>query len=126
MSDSVRPHKTAAHQAPPALGFSRQKHWSELPFPSPMQASENEVVQSSLTLSDPMNCSLSGSTAHGIFQARVLEWVPLPYPSRERQTLVNDEEIEKGTKKKHLILLAKRRELIQKPEFKKLLLNPER
>ena len=91
-----------------------------------MQASENEVVQSSLTLSDPMNCSLSGSTAHGIFQARVLEWVPLPYPSRERQTLVNDEEIEKGTKKKHLILLAKRRELIQKPEFKKLLLNPER
>ena len=126
MSDSVRPHKTAAHQAPPALGFSRQKHWSELPFPSPMQASENEVVQSSLTLSDPMNCSLSGSTAHGIFQARVLEWVPLPYPSRERQTLVNDEEIENGTKKKHLILLAKRRELIQKPEFKKLLLNPER
>ena len=30
----------AAHQAPLALGFSRQEHWSGLPFPSPMQASE--------------------------------------------------------------------------------------
>ena len=31
---------TAAHQAPPSLGFSRQEHWSGLPFPSPMQESE--------------------------------------------------------------------------------------
>ena len=30
----------AAHQAPPSLGFSRQKHWSRLPFPSPMHDSE--------------------------------------------------------------------------------------
>ena len=30
----------AAHQAPPSLGFSRQKHWSGLPFPSPMHESE--------------------------------------------------------------------------------------
>ena len=28
--------ETAAHQAPPSLGFSRQEHWSGLPFPSPM------------------------------------------------------------------------------------------
>ena len=32
--------KTAAHQAPPSLGFSRQEHWSGLPFPSPMHESE--------------------------------------------------------------------------------------
>ena len=31
---------TAAHQAPPSLGFSRQEHWSGLPFPSPMHESE--------------------------------------------------------------------------------------
>ena len=31
---------TAAHQAPPSLGFSRQEHWSGLLFPSPMHASE--------------------------------------------------------------------------------------
>ena len=32
--------ETAAHQAPPSLGFSWQEHWSELPFPSPMHESE--------------------------------------------------------------------------------------
>ena len=31
---------TAAHQAPPSTGFSRQEHWSGLPFPSPMHDSE--------------------------------------------------------------------------------------
>jgi len=32
--------QTAAHQAPPSLGFSRQEHWSGLPFPSPIHESE--------------------------------------------------------------------------------------
>ena len=36
--------------------------------------SESEVAQSCLTLSDPMDCSLPGSSIHWIFQARVLEW----------------------------------------------------
>ena len=36
--------------------------------------SEREVAQLCRTLSDPMDCSLPGSSAHGIFQARVLEW----------------------------------------------------
>ena len=36
--------------------------------------SESEVAQSCLTLSDPMDCSPRGSSVHGIFQARVLEW----------------------------------------------------
>ena len=36
--------------------------------------SESEVDQSCPTLSDPMDCSLPGSSVHGIFQARVLEW----------------------------------------------------
>ena len=36
--------------------------------------SEREVAQSCLTLSDPMDCSLPGSSVHGIFQAGVLEW----------------------------------------------------
>jgi len=35
---------------------------------------ESEVAQLCPTLSDPMDCSLPGSSAHGIFQARVLEW----------------------------------------------------
>ena len=36
--------------------------------------SESEVAQLCLTFSDPMDCSLPGSSVHGIFQARVLEW----------------------------------------------------
>ena len=36
--------------------------------------SESEVAQSCPTLSDPMDCSLPGSSVHGIVQARVLEW----------------------------------------------------
>ena len=64
----------AAHQAFPSLGFSRQEYWSRLPFPSPMHESESEVAQSCPTLRDPMYCSLPGSSVHGIFQARVLEW----------------------------------------------------
>ena len=47
--------QTAAHQAPPSLGFSRQEHWSALPFPSPMHESEKwkwsrSVVSGSLRL----------------------------------------------------------------------------
>ena len=42
--------------------------------------SESEVAQSCPTFSDPTDCSPPGSSVHGIFQARVLEWVPLPYP----------------------------------------------
>ena len=62
--------------APPSLGFSRQEHWSGLPFPSPMHESKKwkGVAQSCLTLRDPIDCSRPGSSIHGIFQARVLEW----------------------------------------------------
>ena len=42
--------------------------------------SESEVAQSCPTLSDLMDCSLPGFSVHGIFQARVLEWVPVPSP----------------------------------------------
>ena len=41
--------------------------------------SESEVAQSSPTLCDPMDCSLPGSSVHGIFQARVLKWVAISF-----------------------------------------------
>ena len=73
--------QTAAHQAPPSLGFSRQEYWSGLPFPSPGHESEKwkEVAQLCPTLHDPMDCSLPGSSAHEIFQARVLEWIAIAF-----------------------------------------------
>ena len=45
--------------------------------------SESEVTQSYPTLSDPMDCSLPGSSVHGIFQARVLEWGAIAFSSKE-------------------------------------------
>ena len=41
--------------------------------------SESEVAQSCTTVCDPMDCSLPGSSVHGIFQARVLEWGAIPF-----------------------------------------------
>ena len=84
----------AAYQAPPPMGFSRQVYWSGLPLPSLILLlyiqlnrfnltydksylrlqSESKVTQSCPTLCDPMDGSLPGSSVHGIFQARVLEW----------------------------------------------------
>ena len=46
--------------------------------------SESEVVQSCPTLSDPMDCSLPGSSIHGIFQARVLEWGAIAFSDKVR------------------------------------------
>ena len=81
--------QTAAHQASLSLGFSRQEHWSGLPFLSPMQEvkSKSEVAQSCPTLSDPMDCSLPGSSIHGIFQARVLEWGAMALSHMPRDTV---------------------------------------
>ena len=68
--------QTAAHQAPPSLRFSRQEHWSGLTFPSPMHESEKWKWSRSV-VSDPQWphwLQPPGSSIHGIFQARVLEW----------------------------------------------------
>ena len=45
--------------------------------------SESEVAQSYPTLSDPMDCSQPGSSVHGIFQARVLEWGAIAFSRGE-------------------------------------------
>ena len=69
----------AAHQAPLSLGFSRQEYWSgcHFLFQCMKVKIESEVAQSCLTLSDPQDYSLQGSSVHGIFQARVLKWVAI-------------------------------------------------
>ena len=41
--------------------------------------SESEVAQLCLTLCDPMDCSPPGSPVHGVLQARILEWVAIPF-----------------------------------------------
>ena len=51
--------------------------------------SEREVSQSCLTLSDPMDCSLPGSSVHGIFQARVLDWGVITFSAKFVQITTN-------------------------------------
>ena len=50
--------------------------------------SESEVAQSCPTVRDPMDCSPPGSSAHGIFQARVLEWVAIAFSNLKPKYIV--------------------------------------
>ena len=63
---------TAAHQVPPSLGFSRQEHWSGLPFLLQFMKvkRESEVSQLCLTPRDPVDCSPPGSSIHGDFPGK--------------------------------------------------------
>ena len=55
--------------------------------------SESEVAQSCPTLSNPMDCSLPGSSVHGIFQARVLEWGATAFSSAVPDLGINPEKM---------------------------------
>ena len=77
MSDSVRPHRwqpTRLHCPWDSPGKNTGVGCHFL-LQCMKVKSESEVTQSCLTLHDPMDCSPPGSSDHGIFQARVLEWV---------------------------------------------------
>ena len=77
--------ETAARQASPSLGFSRQEHWSGLPFPSAVhereRERESESVQSCLTLSDPWTAAYQAPPSLGFSRQEYLSGVPLPSPS---------------------------------------------
>ena len=95
-------------QAPLSIGFSRQESWSGLPFPPPGDLPDPGVEPTPLVSPalagsfchlgsprmlrqkadirsvvsncfNPTNCSLPGSSVHRIFQARILEWVAIPF-----------------------------------------------
>ena len=76
VSDSVRPHRWQPTRLPRPWDSPGKN--TEVGCHFLLQCmkvkSESEVAQSCPTLSDPMDCSLPGSSVHGIFQARVLEW----------------------------------------------------
>ena len=82
----------AAHQALPSLGFFRQEHWSGLPFPPPMHESEKWKWSHSScpTLSDPMDCSLPGSSVHGISRQEYWSGMPLQYKTRYYKTFIGN------------------------------------
>ena len=62
--------------------------------------SESEVAQSCPTLSDPLDCSLPGSSIHGIFQARVLEWGAISFSKlniQKTKIMASSREIDRET-----------------------------
>ena len=75
---------TAAHQAPPSMGFSKQEYWSGLPLPSltknPATAAAKSL-QSCPTLCDPIDGSPTDSPVPEILQARTEEWVAISFSS---------------------------------------------
>ena len=76
MSDSVQPHGRQPTRLPRSWDFPGKNTGvgCHFLFQCMKVKSESEVTQSCLTLSILMDCSLPGSSIHGIFQARVLEW----------------------------------------------------
>ena len=85
MSDSVRPHRWQPTRLSrpwdsPSKNTGVGCHFL---FQCMKMKRESEVTQSCLTLRDPMDCSLPGSSIHGIFQARVLEWGAIAFSEIE-------------------------------------------
>ena len=86
VSDSVRPHRRQPTRLPhpwdsPGKNTGVGCHCL---LQCMKVKSESEVAQSCPTLSDPMDCSLPGSSIHGIFQARVLEWGATAFSDNSR------------------------------------------
>ena len=103
MSDSFATPWTVARQTPLSMEFPRKDLWSGLPFSPPGDVPDprikptspaleadslllshrisevSEIAQSYLTLCDPIDYSPPGSSVHGIFQERILEWVAISF-----------------------------------------------
>ena len=88
MSDSVRPHRRQPTRLPSPWDSPGKNTGVGCHFLLQFMKvkSESEVTQSCPTLSDLMDCSLPGSSAHGIFQAKVLEWGAIAFSDNSLQS----------------------------------------
>ena len=86
MSDSVQPHRRQPARLPHPWDSSGKNTGVGCHFLLQCMKvkSESEVTQWCLTLHDPMDCSLPGSSVNGIFQARVLEWSAIASTGSQR------------------------------------------
>ena len=87
MSDSVSPHGWQPTRLPhpwdsPGKNTGVGSHFL---LQRMKVKSESEIAQSCPNVRDPMDCSLPGSSIHGIFQARVLEWVTIAFSGLQLQ-----------------------------------------
>ena len=93
VSDSVRPHRWQPTRLPRPWDSPGKNTGVGCHFLLQYMKvkSESEVAQSCPILYDPINCSLPGSSIHGIFQARVLEWGAIAFSRGNGQILINDQ-----------------------------------
>ena len=89
MFDSVRPHRRQPIRLPRPWDSPGKNTGVGCHFLLQCMKVKSEVTQSCPTLSDPMDCSPPGSSIHGIFQARVLEWGAIAFSLREVRNLSN-------------------------------------
>ena len=76
--------QTAAHQAPQSLGFSRQEHWSGLPFPSPVHEREKRRGRKGKEKGKSLSCvQLFATPWTAAYQARVLEWGAIAFSKKQ-------------------------------------------
>ena len=102
MSDSVRPHRRQPTRLPRPWDSPGKNTGVGCHFLQCMKVkSESEDVQSCPTLSHPMDCSPPGSSIHGIFQARVLEWIAIAFSDSSTLEPLNSSEplCSRGTQK---------------------------
>ena len=84
MSDSVRPHWRRPTRLPRPWDSPGKNTRVGCHFLLQCMKGKSEVAQSCPTLRDPMVCSLPGSSVHGIFQARVLEWGAIAFSNKSQ------------------------------------------
>ena len=111
MSDSVRSHRWQPTRIPrpwdsPGKNTGMGCHFL---LQCMKVKSESEVAQSCPSLRDPMDCSLPGSSIHGIFQARVLEWGAIAFSHKTLQLCY---------KKKHITKLSTHHSISSSPDSK--------
>ena len=95
MSDSVRPHRRQPTRLPcpwdsPGKNTGVGCHFL---LQCKKVKSKSEVTQSCPTLSNPMDCSPPGSSVHGLFQARVLEWGAIAFSKPTANIILNGEKL---------------------------------
>ena len=95
MSHSVRPHRRQPTRLP--CPWDSPGKNTGMGFHFLLQCmkvkSQSEVTQSCPTLSTPMDCSLPGSSTHGIFQARVLEWGAIAFSDDQPRQHIKNRDI---------------------------------
>ena len=107
MSDSVRPHRWQPTRISiPGILQASTGVGCHFLLQGMKVKSESEVAQSCPTLSDPMDCSPPGSSVHGIFQARVLEWGAIAFSTTKGSMCISFDQYRPTTGNRNIAVVG--------------------